>query len=1160
MAVNPNFNDPLFLHPSDTPCTNLVNDQLTGTENYGVWSRAMLIALRAKNKTGFIDGTFKRPNAGAPTIQQCERCNALLLSWIINTVSKDIFRGIVYAIEASVVWSDLKEQFDKQRLLQFLMGLNESYIQIRSHILMMIPLPTVGQEFSIISQEESHRAMISMEAPASAVFLSNQNRRDYQQKEVLKCDYFNWNGHTRATCYRLNGYPPGHKMFKPQGRGVPQKTFVKNKRPQVDANVVERRSSGVTAEATHDTPIFSQAQYAEILKLLEKCKVEAPSVPVVNMAGTRQKESSLISHFTKVPWIIDSGANEHMVGDSLTLRNPKSIANSSGTVGLPNGSKILISKTGSIALTDSIMLDKVLQIPDFRFNLLSVSRLTKELQCYVTFYPTFCLFQDLKTGQIMGIGKERNGLYHLENTSSPHSGFYSFSHFPTSRFEPQCHTLTLDSTLVCSSVNNSLWHQRLGHISVDRMKLLPFISTCDSMPHCSICPQSKQTRLRFPRASTSKTLCPLELLHMDIWGPFKTVTYNGERDVVFHENMFPFSETKQQTQIFPSHPIVELDSISSHQPRIPETPEPEPLPPRRSSRHTTPPIWTRDYTCPTLPRSHLAKSKYPISDSLTYSRFNPTYQSFLTSISSEKEPQYYHEAITDPRWRNAMDLELSALESNCTWDIVDLPVNKKPIGCKWVYKIKHNPDGTMDRFKARLVANGYTQQQGIDYHDTFSPTAKIVTIRCMLSLAAIKGWNLHQMDVTNAFLQGDLDEEVYMDMPLGYSRQGESKVCLLRKSLYGLKQASRQWNHKFSSILKDASYVQSQHDHSLFIKQTAGYIVLLLVYVDDIVITGDNELAIQELKAFLHSRIHLKDLGPLRYFLGIEIARSRAGISLCQRKYTLELISEMGLSGAKPCATPMEQNLRLTSHELDLVVHPEILLDVVDFQLSDANAYKRLVGKLIYLTVTRPDLFYVVQNLSQFLHSPKKSHMDAAIRVVRYLKSAPGLGILLSANSDIHLSAYCDSDWAACPMSRRSLTGYCVKLGDSLVSCKTKKQSTVSRSSAEAEYMAMAITSCEIVWITGLLRDMGVSIAEPATLFCDNMAAMHIAANPLYHERTKHIEIDCHLIREKIQAKLLKTSYVPTNHQLADIFTKSLSKEHHTYLLSKIGVLNLHQS
>ncbi|XP_075494865.1 uncharacterized protein LOC142532452 [Primulina tabacum] len=298
MAVNPNFNDALFLHPSDTPGTNLVSDKLIGTENYGVWNRAMLIALRAKNNIGFIDGTCKRSNAGSPTAQQWEMCNALVLSWIINTVSKDIFRGIVYATEAYVVWSDLKEQFDKvngsrifalhreigrltqgdstifvyfcklkqlwdeysslvtlpsgecatsrtyiehdqhQRLLQFLMGLNESYLQIRSQILMMTPLPTVGQAFSIISQEESHRAMISVEAPV-AVFFSHQSRRDPQQKEVLKCDYCNWNGHTRATCYRLNGYPPGHKMFKPQGKCVPQKTFMKNRRQQLDANAIE---------------------------------------------------------------------------------------------------------------------------------------------------------------------------------------------------------------------------------------------------------------------------------------------------------------------------------------------------------------------------------------------------------------------------------------------------------------------------------------------------------------------------------------------------------------------------------------------------------------------------------------------------------------------------------------------------------------------------------------------------------------------------------------------------------------------------------------------------------------------------------------------------------------------------------------------------------
>lgn len=282
------------------------------------------------------------------------------------------------------------------------------------------------------------------------------------------------------------------------------------------------------------------------------------------------------------------------------------------------------------------------------------------------------------------------------------------------------------------------------------------------------------------------------------------------------------------------------------------------------------------------------------------------------------------------------------------------------------------------------MAKGYTQIYGVDFHDTFSPVAKITTVRCLLSVAAMSGWPLYQIDVTNAFLQGHLDEEIYMDLPQGFRSQGEfheglrnkkevgsTKVCKLLKSLYGLKQASRQWNLKFASIMKDADFYQSKHDHSMFIKKKQGFITILLVYVDDIVITGNHEDSIRALKQHLHLHIKVKDLGTLRYFLGIEVARSKEGMVLNQRKYVLELISDAGLSGAKIYNTPMEQNERFTSKAFDDSAGQDAGIDPL---LEDASAYRRLVGRLIYLTVTRPDICFAVQKLSQFMNNPKTSH------------------------------------------------------------------------------------------------------------------------------------------------------------------------------------------
>ncbi|KAM7469434.1 hypothetical protein LguiA_007617 [Lonicera macranthoides] len=391
------------------------------------------------------------------------------------------------------------------------------------------------------------------------------------------------------------------------------------------------------------------------------------------------------------------------------------------------------------------------------------------------------------------------------------------------------------------------------------------------------------------------------------------------------------------------------------------------------------------------------------------------------------------------------------------------------------------------------------------------------------------------MDVNNAFLHGDLHEEIYMSPPPGLRRQGEEHlVCRLHKSLYGLKQASRQWFAKFSEAILSTDFVQSRADYSLFTKRRGKLFTVLLIYVDDILITGNDHQSIEETKKFLHSKFRIKDLGQLKYFLGIEVSSSKNGIFISQRKYALEIIKDAGLLGAAPIDTPMEKGLKLSDKgEL----------------LKDPGRYRRLIGRLIYLTVSRPDITYAVHVLSRFMHQPTKVHMETALKVVRYLKNAPGQGLLFSSNNDFKIRAYCDSDWAGCPLTRRSTTGYCVFLGPSLISWKSKRQKTVSLSSAEAEYRAMTGTCCELTWLRYLLKDLGVVHHEPATLYCDNKAALHIAANPVFHERTRHIEMDCHSII---------TKHIDSGHQLADVLTKALGKENFIPMIRKLGLHDIH--
>jgi len=278
---------------------------------------------------------------------------------------------------------------------------------------------------------------------------------------------------------------------------------------------------------------------------------------------------------------------------------------------------------------------------------------------------------------------------------------------------------------------------------------------------------------------------------------------------------------------------------------------------------------------------------------------------------------------------------------------------------------------------------------------------------------------------------------------------------------------------------------------------------------------------------------------------------------MTQRKYALELISESGLGGAKPAYTPLEMNQKLTSVKYD--EHVDNTGAKSDDLLKNPAEYQRLVGRLLYLTMTRPDLAFTVQVLSQFMHQPKQSHREDALRVVRYIKEAPGSGLLMPAKQTTQLTAYCDSDWGACVETRRSVTGYLVKFGDALVSWKSKKQETVSRSSAEAEFRSMATCAAKITWLLGLYKELGVCINRPVHMICDSKAAIQIATNPIFHERTKHIDIDCHFVRERICQGMLKTEHINTKHQLVDLLTKGLGKEQHNLLMSRLGMTNVFQ-
>jgi hypothetical protein len=482
------------------------------------------------------------------------------------------------------------------------------------------------------------------------------------------------------------------------------------------------------------------------------------------------------------------------------------------------------------------------------------------------------------------------------------------------------------------------------------------------------------------------------------------------------------------------------------------------------------------------------------------------------------------------------------LEKTHTWNLINLPRSKSAIGCKWVYKIKTKSDGTIEQYKARLVAKGYAQEYGIDYEEIVAHIACITFVRSLLAIAAVHQWPLFQMDVKNAFLNGDLTEEVYIQAPSGYSDY-PNKVCLLRRTLYGLKQAPRAWFAKFSNTVHQFGFSSSPYYTILFIRRFDQGMILLLLYVDDMIIIGDDYSRISDFKQFLHQQFEMKDLGHLGYFLGLEVSLDSTGYYLSQAKYVSDLLSRVGLTDTKVVSTPLEMNAHLTP------------LDGTT--LNDATLYRQLVGSLVYLTVTCLDIAHVVHLVSQFLATLHSTHYVAVLHILRYIKSTMFHGLHFSTHSTLDLCAYSDADWAGDPTDRHSTTGFCFFLWDFLISWRSKKQHIVSRSSTEVEYRALADTTSELLALRWLLEDMGLTHSSLIVIHCDNCNAIQIAHNNVSHERTKHTEIDCHLMHHHLSAGILRLLLVNSYDQTANIFTKTFPPGRFRNLVSKLKMASV---
>ena len=502
-------------------------------------------------------------------------------------------------------------------------------------------------------------------------------------------------------------------------------------------------------------------------------------------------------------------------------------------------------------------------------------------------------------------------------------------------------------------------------------------------------------------------------------------------------------------------------------------------------------------------------------------------------------------------WNEACQSELDSLRKNETWDLVPLPKGRKAIGSRWVFRIKENQAGEVERFKARLVAKGFSQKFGVDYDETFAPVAKFTSIRVILSIAAKYGLSLHQMDVKTAFLNGRLDEDIYMQQPEGFADQTHPNyVWKLKRSLYGLKQSPRMWNQTINGFMVKMDFVKCESDHCIYIKRNDETMVFVVLYVDDLIIASNDDGLMAETKRILSERFEMTDLGELKYFLGIEIEQdlNNGLITMRQTKFLKSILAKFGMEESKPVKTPQDPGLKLIKNMCEGGCnHEETMKNV---------PYRSAVGGIMYLMVaTRPDLAAAVGVLSQFASDPCPTHWQALKRVLRYLQATTTHGIQFGHCKIDGLIGYSDADWAGDIESRRSTSGYVFVMNGGCISWRSKKQRTVALSSTEAEYMALSEATQEAVWLKVFLCELGETSSDEAIkIYEDNQGSIALAKNPEFHKRTKHIDIRYHFVREKVEDGQVVLEYCPTQDMLADMMTKPITAAQFNFLRNKLGI------
>ncbi|GJS88135.1 retrovirus-related pol polyprotein from transposon TNT 1-94 [Tanacetum coccineum] len=516
-------------------------------------------------------------------------------------------------------------------------------------------------------------------------------------------------------------------------------------------------------------------------------------------------------------------------------------------------------------------------------------------------------------------------------------------------------------------------------------------------------------------------------------------------------------------------------------------------------------------------------------------------QSNFYCFISTIEPKNVNEALGDESWIVAMQEELNQFIANDVWELVPQPKNMTIIGTKWVFRNKLDENGIVSRNKARLVAQGYNQQEGIDYDETYAPVARLESIRILLAYACALDFKLFQMDVKSAFLNGFINEEVYVAQPPGFiDFEKPNHVYKLKKALYGLKQAPKAWYDRLKAFLIKHEYKMGMVDNTLFTKKKSSNLIIVQIYVDDIIFGSTCQDMCDEFAKIMHDEFEMSMMGELNFFLGLQIKQMEDGIFFNQSKYIKEMLKKFGLEDSKPMKTPMSSDTKLTKDE--------------ECESVDSTKYRGMIGSLLYLTASRPDIMFSVCLCARFQEAPKTSHLEAVKRIFRYIKGTTHLGLWYPKGTGIETVVYADSDHAGDYVDRKSTSGICTFVGCCLTSWFSKKQTALAISTTEAEYVSAEKACQQALWMKQALIDYDVRL-DDVPIMCDNKGAIDLSKNPVQHSRTKHIEIRHHFLRDNVQKGHISIEKVPSVDNIADILTKPLKRESFNYLRLGLGMM-----